>query len=44
MTVSDNKIEAESLNDFFKTLGKSPVEVGKKIAKTYLKTLHGPWI
>ena len=44
MTVSDNKIEAESLNDFFKTLGKSPVEVGKKIAKTYLKTLHEPWI
>ena len=38
MTVSDNTIEAEGLSDFFKDLGKSSVEVGKKLAKNVLKS------
>ena len=37
MTVSDNRIEADGLSDFFKNLGKSSVKVGKKLAKNVLK-------
>ena len=36
MIVSDNVIQAESLGDFFKNLGKSSVKVGKKLAKNVL--------
>ena len=34
MTVSDNTVEAESLSDFFKNLGKKRRNVSKKMAKT----------
>ena len=37
MIVSDNIIQAEGLGDFFKTLGKSSVKVGKKLAKNVLR-------
>ena len=36
MTVSDNTIEAESLSDFFKNLGKKGLNVSKKKAKSVL--------
>ena len=36
MTVSDNKIKAEDLCDFFKNLGKKGLNVSKKIAKNVL--------
>ena len=37
MTVSDYTIEAESLSDFFKNLGKTSVKVVEKLAKNVLK-------
>ena len=36
MIVSDNKIEAESLGDFFKNLAKKGVNVPKKMVKNVL--------
>ena len=36
MTVSDNTIQAESLGDFFKNLGKKGLNVSKIIAKNVL--------
>ena len=36
MTVSDNTIEAESLGDFFKNLGKKGLNVSKKMAKNVI--------
>ena len=39
MIVSDNTIQAEDLSDFFKSLGKSYVKVGKILAKNVLKNL-----
>ena len=33
MTVSDNRIQAEGLGDFFKNLGKKGLNVSKKMAK-----------
>ena len=44
MIVSNNTIQAEGLNDFFKNLGKSSFKIGKKIAKNVLKNLHEPWM
>ena len=41
MTVSVNTIEAENLSDFFKILGKSSVNVGKKLAKKVLRNSSG---
>ena len=35
MIVSDNTIQGEGLSDFNKNLGKSSVEVGKKLAIMY---------
>ena len=37
MTLSHNTIQAEGLADFFRNLGKSSVEVGKKLTKNVLK-------
>ena len=37
MIVSDNVIQAESLGDFFKNLGKASSKAAKKIAKNALK-------
>ena len=37
MIVSNNTIAAEGLVDFFKSLGKNSVKMGKKIAKNLLK-------
>ena len=37
MTFSDNIIEAESLSDFFKNLGKLGFNVSKKMAKNVMK-------
>ena len=36
MIVSDNVIQAESLGDFFKNLGKKGLNVSKKMAKNVL--------
>ena len=36
MIVSDNVIQAESLGDFFKNLGKNSAKAGKKLAKNVL--------
>ena len=36
MNVSDNTIQAESLGDFFKKLGKISAKAGKKLAKNVL--------
>ena len=36
MTVSDNTIQAESLGDFFKNLGKKGLNVSKKMAKNVI--------
>ena len=36
MIVSDNIIQAESLGDFFKNLGKISAKAGKKLAKNVL--------
>ena len=36
MIVSDNVIQAESLSDFFKNLGKFSAKAGKKLAKNVL--------
>ena len=44
MIVSDNTIQAESLSDFSKNLGRSSVKLGKKIAKNVLKNLDEPWV
>ena len=35
--MSDNTVQAEGLSDFFKSLGKISVKVGKKLAKNILK-------
>ena len=43
MTVSDNKIQAEILGDFFKNLGEKGLNVSKKMAKIVLKILEGLW-
>ena len=37
MTVSDNTIAGESLDEFYKSLGKSSLKVGKKLARNVLK-------
>ena len=37
MTVSDNTIQAEGLNDFFENLGKKGLNVIKKMAKKRIK-------
>ena len=39
MTVSDNTIKAEGLEDFSKNLGKKGLNVSKKMAKTYSESL-----
>ena len=39
MTVSDNTTQVEVFSDFFKILGRSSVEVGRKLAKSLLKNL-----
>ena len=36
MIVSDNTIQAESLGDFFKNMGKISAKTGKKLAKNVL--------
>ena len=36
MTVSDNTIQSEGLEDFFKNLGKKGLNVSKKMAKNVL--------
>ena len=36
MIVSDNVVQAESLDDFFKNLGKKGLNVSKKMAKNVL--------
>ena len=36
MIVSDNTIQAESLSDFFKILGKKGLNISKKMAKNIL--------
>ena len=36
MIVSDNVIQAESLSDFFKNLGKEGLNVSKKMAKNVI--------
>ena len=40
LTVSDATIEAEGLKDFFKSVGKSTVNFGKKVANKTLKALE----
>ena len=35
MIVSDNVIQAEGLDDFFKNLGKKGLNISKKMAKTF---------
>ena len=37
MTVSDKTIQAESLSNFFKNLGKTSAKAGKKLAPNALK-------
>ena len=37
MIVTDNTIQAKALSDYFKNLGKSSVEMGKKLAINVLK-------
>ena len=40
MTVSDATIEAEGLNDFFKSVGKASVNFGKKVASNPVRALE----
>ena len=40
MTVSDATIQAEGLNDFFKSVGKATVNFGKKVANNPLRALE----
>ena len=40
MTVSDASTEAEGLKDFFKIIGKSPVNFGNKVANNPVKALE----
>ena len=40
MTISDATIEAEGLNDFFKSVGKTTVNFGKKNAKNPVRALE----
>ena len=37
MIVSDNTMEAESISDFFKNLGKNELDVSKKMARNVFK-------
>ena len=40
MTVSDAKIEAEGLKDFFKSVGKAKVNFGKKVSNNTERALE----
>ena len=40
MTVSDATIEAEGLKDFFKSVGKTTVNFGKKVANNPVRALE----
>ena len=40
MTVSDATIEAERLKDFFKSVGKATVTLGKKVANNPVRALE----
>ena len=40
MTVSDATIEAEGLEDFFKSVGKATVNFGKKVANNPVRALE----
>ena len=40
MTVSDDTIEAEELKDFFKSVGKTTVNLGKKTAYKSVRALE----
>ena len=40
MTVSDAKIEAEGLKDFFKSVGRATVNFGKKVANNPVRELE----
>ena len=40
MTVSDTTIEAEGLNDFFKSVGNATVSFGKKVANKPVRALE----
>ena len=40
MTVSDATIEAEGLKDFFKSVGRATVKLGKKVANNPVRSLQ----
>ena len=40
LTVSDARIEAEGLKDFFKSVGRTTVHFGKKVAKNPVRALE----
>ena len=40
MTVFDATIEAEELKDFFKSVGKATVNIGKKVANNSVRALE----
>ena len=44
LIVRDNTVAAESLGDFFKSLGKKGLNGSKKIARKFLENLGNPWI
>ena len=40
MTLSDATIEAEGLKDFFKSVGRATVNIGKKVANNPVRALE----
>ena len=43
MTVSDDKLHAEGLGDFFKNSGKKWLKISRRMAKTCSMTQDEPW-